>query len=182
MPKEKGKNVDCPSTINFRLENVKLVNKSLQTVKECFPLWLKINFQHNHAVKRASHLRYLSVGEETKQLFTLMFESDMTPSTALVEMKRKVKLEYPESWQEQFANKSKLPGILWIHYWYTLWLEKTVGSRDGVDTIVKAEQRIMEFDRKSKEEHPLPRGEFYAKIAQTPDGETVVAVVNQFLR
>ena len=39
-------------------------------------------------------------------------------------MKRKIKLEYPESWQEQFANKSKLPGILWIHYWYTLWLEK----------------------------------------------------------
>ena len=124
MPKEKGKNVDCPSTINFRLENVKLVNKSLQTVKECFPLWLKINFQHNHAVKRASHLRYLSVGEETKQLFTSMFESDMTPSTALEEMKRKIKLEYPESWQEQFANKSKLPGILWIHYWYTLRLEK----------------------------------------------------------
>ena len=77
---------------------------------------------------------------------------------------------------------SKLPGILWIHYWYKLWLEKTVGSREGVDNIVKAEQRIMEFDRKSKEEHPLPRGEFYAKIAQTPDGETVVAVVNQFMR
>ena len=46
-------------------------------------------------------------------------------------MKRKIKLEYPDSWQEQFANKSKLPGILWVHYWYKLWLERTVGSRDG---------------------------------------------------
>ena len=182
LPKEKGKNVDCPSTINFRLENSNLSNKSLKAVKEQFPLWLKINFQHNHAVHRASHLRYLSVGEETKQLFIAMFELDMTPSSALEELKKKIKLDYPESWQEQFANKSKLPGIFWVHYWFKHWLDQKVGSRDGVDAISKAEKRIMEFDRKSKEEHPLPSGQFYAKIAQTPEGETVVAVVNKFMR
>ena len=97
-------------------------------------------------------------------------------------MKKKIKLEYPESGQEQFANKSKLSGKFWVHYWFEHWLDQKVGSRDGVDAISKAEKRIMEFDRKYKEEHPLPSGEFYAQIDQTPKGETVFSVVNKFMR
>ena len=34
--------------------------------KEQFPLWLKINFVHNHSLQRAEFLKYRSVGEDTK--------------------------------------------------------------------------------------------------------------------
>ena len=177
--KQAGKNTNCESTINFRLENPL---KSNSTFGEKFHLWVKIHFFHNHALNRAEYLRYLSVSEETKRSFTELFESDFTPSEALTEVRRRMKAEFPETWPEKFADKSKLPGMFWVHYWYRQWLDSTVGSRDGVDALEKAEQKVKDYDDQCKKEFPLPAGESYAMIAQTPEGQTVVAIVNPFMR
>ena len=181
-PKQEGKNTKCKSTVNFRLENPSSGSKSLQADREKYPLLIQIHFVHNHALNRAEYLRYLSVSQATKDSFTDMFESDLTPGAALEEERRKIKEEFPESWPQHFADKSKLPGLFWAHYWYKLWLDAKFGSRDGVDACVKAEKAVEAFDEDCKSRYPLSEGESYAKMAQSPDGQTVVAICDPFMR
>ena len=58
----------------------------------------------------------------------------------------------------------------------------TIGSRDGIDAYEKAVDRVKEFDANCKKDFPLPEGEYYAKIAQSEGGQTVVAIVDPFMR
>ena len=148
-----GKNTNCGARINFRLETPVAKNTEQRIDKENFPLWLKIDFSHNHSLQRAEFLKYRSVNEDTKAAFSAMYQEGFTPSTAHKEMKRQIREEYPESWPQKFADKSKLPSIFWCY-----------------------------FDEKCKKEFPLPDGECYAKIAQSGQGQTVVAIVDPFMR
>ena len=88
----------------------------------------------------------------------------------------------PDTWPQECANRSKLPSIFWIYYWNREWIDSCFGSRDGVDAYEKAEEIIKVFNRDCKKESPLPDGENYAAISQTEKGETVVAVVDPFMR
>ena len=51
-------------------------------------------------------------------------------------------------------------------------LNKVIGSSNGVDS----------FDRKCRNQFPLPETEFYADIAQTPQGQTVAVIIDPFMR
>ena len=47
-----GKNTNCPAKLVFKLENAQQ-----RKIKEDFPLWMKVEFEHNHALNRAEFLR-----------------------------------------------------------------------------------------------------------------------------
>ena len=177
-----GKNTNCAAKVGFRLENAVAKTAEQRIDRENFPLWIKIDFNHNHSLARAEFLRYRSVSDSTKCAFTDMFEQGFTPSTAHKEMRRKIKAEFPENWPEKFADRSCLPSIFWSYDWHRQWSDQTVGSRDGIDAFEKAVDMVNEFDRICKEEFPLPEGERYAKIAQSDQGQTVVAIVDPFMR
>ena len=110
-----GKNTNCGARINFRLETPVAKNAEQRIDKENFPLWLKIDFSHNHSLQRAEFLKYRSVNEDTKSAFSAMYQEGFTPSTAHKEMKRQIREEYPESWPQKFADKSKLPSSFWCY-------------------------------------------------------------------
>ena len=180
--RQPSKNTDCKACINFRLENSIAKCKTVKEVRESFPLWVKINFTHNHSLHRAEYFRYLSVSQETKNAYTEMFHQGLFPGAAHMEQRRLIKLEFPDTWHQVCADRSKLPSQFWVYSWHRRWLDKTVGSRDGIDAYMKAEAMVQEFDKECKQECPLSEGEFYAKIAQSPTGETVIAVVDPFMR
>ena len=117
-----------------------------------------------------------------KTAFSAMYQEGFTNSKAHREMKRQLRVEYPESLPQKFADKSKLPSSFWCYYWHRLWTDQTIGSRDGVDDKEKAVEMVKDFDEKCKKEFPLPDGECYAKIAQSGQGQTVVAIVDPFMR
>ena len=177
-----GKNTNCEAGFNFRLENPIAEKNSVKRDREQFPLWVKINFHHNHSLRRAEYLKCMSVSLATKKVYTDMFIEGLTPGAAHAERRRQLKSEYPDTWPEVFADRSQLPGWFWVYYWHRLWIDSTVGSRDGVDAFEKAEVLVKEFDEECKKEFPLGDGEHYARIAQSPSGETVVVICNPFMR
>ena len=88
--RQKGKNVECKANLNFRLENALAKSKQVKETRQNFPLWVKIDFQHGHALNRADYLRYLSVSNDTKDLFIDMFDSGMSAGAAHEEMRIKI--------------------------------------------------------------------------------------------
>jgi hypothetical protein len=139
-----GKNTNCGAKLNFRLENPVAKNAKQRQDKENFPLWIKLDFDHNHSLNRAEFLKYHSVSDDTKSAFSDMFQQGFTPITAHAEMRRHIKSEFPDSWPEKFADRSKLPSIFWSYYWHRQWTDKTIGSRDGVDAFEKSVDMIKE--------------------------------------
>ena len=91
---QSGRNTNCGAKINFRLENPVAQNAEQRQEKENFPLWIKIEFEHNHSINRAEFLKYRSVGDKTKSEFLEMFQQGFSPSTALAEMRRQIKVEF----------------------------------------------------------------------------------------
>ena len=180
--RQPGKNTDCKASINFRLENPVAVSKVVKADKSNFPLWVKVDFQHNHSINRAEYYKYLDVSSDTKIVYTDLFTQGFTPSSAHTERRRQIKAEYPDTWPEVCADRSVLPSVCWVYYWYRTWLDHTVGSKDGIDAYIKAEEMVSEFDSSCKAEFPLDEGEHYAKIAQSEAGETAIAIVDPFMR
>ena len=111
-----------------------------------------------------------------------MFIEGLTPGAAHAERRRQIKAEYPDTWPEVFADRSQLPGWFWVYYWHRIYLDSTVGSRDGLDAFEKAEALVKQFDEECKTEFPLGDGEYYARIAQSPRGEIDVVICNSFMR
>ena len=86
-----GKNTNCEAKLNFRLENPVAEKAEQRKDREQFPLWLKLHFVHNHSLQRAEFLKYRSVGEDTKAVFSNMFEQGFTPSAAHAKMRKNIK-------------------------------------------------------------------------------------------
>ena len=177
-----GKNTNCEAGLNFRLETPIARQQSVKQEREIFPLWLKVHFHHNHSLSRSEYLKHMSVGQATKDVYTDMFRDGLTPGAAQAERRRQIKAQHPDTWPQVCADRSRLPGWFWTYYWHRLWLDSTVGSRDGVDALQKAEAMVQQFDQDCKQEFPLEGGECYSRIAQSPSGETVIIIVDPFMR
>ena len=110
-----------------------------------------------------------------------MFNDGLLPSSAHIERRKHIKTENPDTWPQVFADRSRLPSLFWVYKFHRQFLDKQIGSRDGVDVIEKSEQLINKFNADCKAEHPLPDGKSYAKLAQTEDGETCVVICDPFM-
>ena len=178
--REQGKNTNCGAGLHFRLENA-VGNKSMREEREKFPLWVNIHFDHNHSLNRAEYFKFLSVSDETAQYYTDLFSQGLLPGSAHARRKQFVKAEYPDSWPLQFADRSIVPSIFWVYKWHRQYIDRTVGSRDGIDAYEKAEEIIKTYDSECKKSHPLCGDKCYARIAQSEEGETAIVIVDPFM-
>ena len=175
-----GKNTVCPACLNFRLENP-IAKKLGKSDRENYTLWTKISFTHNHSLNRADYLKFLDVNEVTKSIYWEMFENGLLPSSAHIARKQAIKSEFPDTWPQIFADRSKLPSLFWVFHFHRQFLDRQIGSRDGVDVFVKCQEVIKQFETECQADHPLPDGKNYAMIVQTEDGETVVVICDPFM-
>ena len=77
-----------------------------------------------------------------------MFNSGMAPSSAQTERRKSIKSEF----RGVFADRSRLPSLFWVYSMHRQWLDNIVSSRDGVDSYLKAEEMVQDFDKKCKME------------------------------
>ena len=179
--RQPGKNTNCGARINFRLENPIGEKKSIKEERENYPLWMTIHFDHNHSLNRAEYFKYLSVSQETAKYYTELFSQGFLPGSAHANRKQFIKSEYPDSWPLQFADRSIVPSIFWVYKCHRQFMDKTIGSKDGIDAYEKAEEIIAEYDKECKKSHPLSGEKCYARIAQSEEGETAVVIVDPFM-
>ena len=59
-----GKITNCSVKLVFKLENAVASKPEQRKIKEDFPLWMKVEFEHNHALYRVQFLKYRSVTED----------------------------------------------------------------------------------------------------------------------
>ena len=177
--KQPGKNLGCKATLNFRLETAAAKSKLVKEQRHQYPLWVKLDFQHSHPLNRAEYKKFLSVSEDSKTVFTELFNSGLSASDAHAERRRQIQAAYPDTWPRECADNSKLPSIKVVFNLHRKWMDDTLGSRDGIDAFEKAEVLVNEFNSECSKDNP---NECFAKIAQTNKGETVVAIVDPFMR
>ena len=57
-----------------------------QLSKKYYPLEIDLHYNHNHPVDAADALRFRPVSQETKELFTELFDDDLSPSSAYMKV------------------------------------------------------------------------------------------------
>ena len=180
--RQPGKNVDCKASLNFRLENPVARCKNVKEDRQKFPLWIKVDYQHNHALDRADYLRFLSVSQVTKNIYFEMFHNGLSAGSAQEERRTQLKTAFPDTWPTVCADNSQLPNILTVYYLHRKWTDDNLGSGDGIDAFEKAKKLIDDFNSECLKDTPLSENQCFAKIAQNIKGETVVAIVDGFMR
>ena len=164
--RQPGKNVECKASLNFRLENSVAdarVGDCKKRVADCkkvkeerqqFPLWIKIDFHHNHTLNRAAYLKYLSVSKDTKDMFIEMFQGGLSAGSAHAERRRQLKTAFPDSWPKVCGDNSQLPSILTVYYLHRKWMDDNLGTRDGIDAFDKAKKMVDDFIVECLKESP----------------------------
>ena len=121
-----GKTQEYRASINFRLENPVAKCNSVLNKKREYPLWVKVDFSHNHSINCAEYFKYIDVSRETRH----MSSQGLSPSEAHAEGRRRIKIEFPTTWPVFCADRSILPIVFWSYYWHKIVIDKTVGSKD----------------------------------------------------
>ena len=80
-------------------------------LKKNFPLEIDLHYNHNHAIVAADALRYRPVSEETKKLFTALFDEDVSSSSAY----RKLLDNFDKDVEgEETADQFRVPDYKWV--------------------------------------------------------------------
>ena len=106
----------------------------------------------------------------------------MSVRSAQQERRRFIKENFPETWPQVFADKSRLPNIFWVHSHFRKFMDNAFGSKDGIDAFQKAKEIVENFNARCQKEYPLEKNKNYARIAQTDSGETVIAIADPFMQ
>ena len=147
-----------------------------------FPLHIHIKFTHNHEINRQDHKRYRNVGQDTKDIFIAMFEDDLTPSAAWEKHRKDIQEEFPDDYHTKLGDRHVCPDYFWTFNFYRKWIIETLGSYEGVDAYVKIVEFVKEYNEKTTKNNPIDGNEMFAKVAQTEDGETCIAICDPFQR
>ena len=176
-----GKDTGCPAKIKFILSgsNIHSSNRYKLSLtrkyKEEYPLEITLDFEHNHSINSADALRYRPVSENCKSKFFELFSEDCTPSSALAKYKEDMRARYTEDeFTHLMADRSTVPDYFWVFHFHAQFIENKYRKINGVDAYHKAEERVRMYNEK----HDM----VLAKIAQTEQGETIVAVCDAFSR
>ena len=172
--REPGKGTKCDAEIKFSIsapcmDDCNHTNKNTHSQKKDYPLEVKLYYVHNHAIAAADALRYRPVSEETKQLFIDLFEEDVSPSSAY----RKV-LDHFDSSEEVNADRFHVPDYKWVFNFHAKYIKDKFGSSNGVDVFLKIKENIMNYNAE--------RGGELAKVEQTSEGETIIAICDMLNR
>ena len=156
--------------------------KKKKTQETNFPLFIHINFAHNHEINRQDHKRYRNVSQDTKDAFTAMFEDDLTPSAAWEKHRKDIQEKFPDDYHTKFGDRHICPDYFWAFNFYRKWIINTLGSYEGVDAYVKITEFVKEYNDKTTKNNPCDGTDIFAKVAQTEDGETCIAICDPFQR
>ena len=99
-----------------------------------------------------------------------------------MEIKKRLKAEHCHDWPVLFSDRSVLPSVFWVYHWHRRWMDYKMGSRDGIDTFVKARELIDDYNNQCRKEEICGEEEIFAKISQTESGETIVVICNPFMK
>ena len=144
-----------------------------------FPLWFHIKFTHNHEINRQDHKRMRAVSQETKDVFVNLFEQDYTPSAAWEEHRKQIQEQFPSDYAMRLGDRHLCPDYKWVFNFFSKWIKDTLGSYDGVDAYVKIVEFVKEYNEKKSKENS---SDSHAKVAQTEDGETCIAICDPFMK
>ena len=179
----------CPAVITYRLDQAKkiLVRDSAErvekkTLERDFPLFFSFNLIHNHQTNRHEHSRFGTVSEESKRRFIELFEEGLTASAAWHAFRDEIVQKNPENFHILLGNRRVVPDYFWPHKFFAKWIEEKLGSFGGVDAFKKLKSFVEDFDNRNQEIEKLPDGEKYAAIEQTEDGQTVIIIIDRFMR
>ena len=171
--REPGKHTNCPADLTFKISEPcdSICSDKINTthaLKRKYPLEIDLHYNHNHAIAAADALRYRPVSEETKQLFTDLFDEDVSPSSAY----RRVLDKKDEG--DETADRFCVPDYKWVFNFHAQYIKKKFGTLNGVDVYPKLLENITKYNQ--------DRGEELAKAKQTATGETIIAICHKFNR
>lgn len=187
--KQEGLNRNCPAKVTFRLDKIKPENKKdtkerkvmKQLVKE-YPLKFTLSFVHNHQINRHEHSKFNTVSTETKDHFIELFEQDLTPAAAWKAHRDKIIQENPDTYHIILGNRQICPDYFWPFKFHRKWITSKLGDFQGIDAYRRVKEYIDKYEEKCQIEEKLPNGEKYARVEQTPDGQTCIVIVDAFMR
>ena len=165
--------------ITFRLDKEKEILKrdspervAKKELERDFPLFFNFNMIHNHQTNRHEHSRFGNVSEE----------EGLTASAAWHAFRDEIKENNPDNFHILFGNRRVVPDYFWPHKFFAKWIEDKIGSFGGVDGFQKLKTFVEDFDKKNQEIEKLPGDQKYAAIEQTEEGETIVVIIDRFMR
>ena len=120
------------------------------------------------------------MSQETKDSFVAMFEQDLTPSAAWEKHRRDIQQSFPDEYHTKLGDRHICPDYFWAFNFYRKWIIEALGSYEGVDAYVKIVDFVKEYNDKTAKNNPSDDEEFFAKVAQTEDGETCIAICDPF--
>ena len=135
-----------------------------------FPLIVKINYEHNHSINSADALR--PVSDEVKRELTVLFAEDHSSSSAYQTYKNQIVEQYGDNYLAVSAARSIMPEYFFVFHSHANYIRQEYGSINGVDSFLRAVAKINAYN----ENH----GKILAKIEQTANGETCVAICDNF--
>ena len=108
------------------------------------------------------------MSQETKQLFTELFDDDLSPSSAYRKFIDNVENE------EHLADRFWVPDYKWVFNFYAQYIKRKFGTLNGIDVYYKIVENIESYNN--------DRGKELAKVKQTETGETIVVICDEFNR
>ena len=180
--KNPGKNTDCPAKLKFKLAGEALYgsnimrNTDLRHDIRTYRLGLELTSTHNHSIKSADALRYRNVSSDVKDTFLRLFQQDFSPSAAFAKYKDNLRESCGTmgEFARLMADRSIVPDYFWVFHTYSNYIVGKYGDLSGPDAYLKAVERINSYNEKN--------GQTLAKITQTEEGETIIAICDKFNR
>ena len=86
--KDSGKNTNCPAELSFSISSPcqSVCVTDTHVMRNEYSLEIKLHYNHNHAIQAAEAMRFRPVSEDTKKLFTGLFDEDISRSSAYEEI------------------------------------------------------------------------------------------------
>ena len=111
-----------------------------------------------------------------------MFEDDLTPSAAWEKHRKDIQEKFPDEYHTKLGDRHICPDYFWAFNFYRKWILNTLGSYEGVDAYVKIVDFVKEYNERTTKNCPSAGTDIFAKVAQTQDGDTCIAICDPFQR
>ena len=171
--RSQGKNTECPSFLKFKVLKCNQHEHS-DTGCDKFSTEVQIQYNHNHGIECSTAYKYFPVSEETKSVFTQLFKSGYSASSAYNKYVKDLQIEHGENYIRISADRSILPDYKWTFNFFSTYVKENFGAINSPESFALAAEKV-----KSYNEH---HGEELARFVQNPNGQFFVAVCDKLSR
>ena len=134
--RQEGKNTKCEAYFSYKFKECKAeCNKEKG---DCFSLFVKVHFDHNHEVSSTDSWNFLAVTKQTKQRYTELFEANETASKAKLIYTEELKAKLGEEGFFRISSKRSInPDSATVFNMHTKYFKK-FGTINGPDSYAYA--------------------------------------------